>query len=174
MKIQGYAAVFNSLSADLGGFREQIMPGAFTRTLTGGTEVLAFHHHDYSQVLGRTGNGSLHLSENSRGLHFTLELPDTTLGRDTYALVNRRDLGAMSFGFAVPNSKGESWKETDKGLIRSLHAVNLLEISTTSIPAYPATVVKGALAPKTNHARSLRRRMKARQLDSIAAHLQAA
>ena len=37
--LRGYAAVFNSLSQDLGGFVEIIRPGAFTRTLASGADV---------------------------------------------------------------------------------------------------------------------------------------
>ena len=38
-------------------------------------------------VLGRTTAGTLRLSEDSRGLKFECDLPDTTAGRDTYESV---------------------------------------------------------------------------------------
>ena len=133
-RLEGYAARFNVL-ADLGTFREQIEPGAFTRSLGG--DVLALLDHDTGKVLGRTRSGTLRLSEDARGLHFSLDLPDTQAGRDVVALAERGDLGGMSFGFTVPPG-GEDWGDN----LRRLREVELREISVVSAwPAYPDTEV---------------------------------
>ena len=66
--ISGHAAVFNSPSHDLGGFREYILPGAFKRTLKNSRDILSFFNHDPHYVLGRTGNKTLTLSEDLQGL----------------------------------------------------------------------------------------------------------
>ena len=51
-QITGIAAPYGVLSADLGGFREQIDPNAFTRSLAERLNILAYYNHDSSLVLG--------------------------------------------------------------------------------------------------------------------------
>lgn len=133
-RLEGYAALFGS-EARLGSFVETIAPGAFRSALAG--DVLALLDHDAGKVLGRTRSGTLRLSEDSRGLAFSLDLPETQSGRDVLALAERGDLGGMSFGFTVPKG-GETWA----GERRTLKTIDLKEISVVSAwPAYPDTEV---------------------------------
>lgn len=119
----------------MGGFIETIAPGAFRGALAG--DVLAMLDHDPGKVLGRTRSGQLRLTEDSRGLAFSLDLPDTQAGRDVLALAERGDLGGMSFGFTVPQG-GDSWQSER----RTLRTVALKEISVVSAwPAYPDTEI---------------------------------
>src|ERR1700678_3439794 len=74
--VSGYAAVFNSLSKDLGGFKEVIRPGSFQRSIQANSDVRATYNH--GTLLGRTASGTLKLNEDARGLAFELQLPDTT------------------------------------------------------------------------------------------------
>jgi HK97 family phage prohead protease len=131
-RLAGYAATFGS-EARIGRVRETIAPGAFAGGLAG--DVLALLDHDPGKVLGRTRSGSLKLLEDSKGLAFELELPDTQAGADVLALATRGDLGGMSFGFTVKPG-GETWQ----GERRTLQKVQLHEISVVSAwPAYPDT-----------------------------------
>ncbi|MBA3667938.1 MAG: HK97 family phage prohead protease [Sphingomonas sp.] len=133
-KLEGYAATFNS-EARLGSFVETIAPGAFRSALAG--DVLALMDHDPGKVLGRTRSGTLKLFEDTRGLGFSLDVPDTQAGRDVLALAERADLGGMSFGFTVPKG-GEDWN----GEKRTLRQIGLKEISVVSAwPAYPDTEI---------------------------------
>lgn len=148
-RIEGYAATFGA-EARIGSFVETIAPGAFRASLAG--DVLALLDHDAGKVLGRTKSGTLRLSEDARGLAFSLDLPDTAAGRDVLALAARGDLGGMSFGFTVPTG-GEAWR----GERRTLRAVDLKEISVVSAwPAYPDTSL--ALRARQNVADAERRR----------------
>lgn len=136
--ISGYAAVFNSLSEDLGRFREKIALGAFADSLN--TDVRALWSHSPDKILGRESNKTLTLSEDALGLRFSLDLPDTQLGRDTLTSIQRRDITGMSFGFTV---KEDAWTRGKNGdpHIRTLLKVNLFEISPVAFPAYPSTQV---------------------------------
>lgn len=133
-RLEGYVATFGTPAA-IGGFTERIAPGAFTATLASGRDVLALSDHDSKAVLGRTKSGTLSLREDTKGLHFSLLLPDTRAGNDLVALAQRGDLGGMSFGFVATD---EAWFEDT----RELRAVELHEVSVVqSWPAYSQTEV---------------------------------
>lgn len=167
-RITGYAALFGSLSGNLGGFYEQIKRGAFSKSLRN-DDVLAFHHHDNSAVLGRMSSGALSLEEDSTGLRFDLALPDTSLGRDIAALVRRRDIAGASFAFQVRGPDGETWDEQGGRIIRTLLDVRLYEVSTTSVPAYPSTSVTMARSFASPEAESTAQRMRAKLADRMRA-----
>jgi HK97 family phage prohead protease len=137
----GYAAKFDSLSANLGGFVEVIRNNAFTQTLESGTgqDARALWNHDSSQVLGRVSAGTLRLSEDETGLRFEIDLPNTTTGRDASELLQRGDVQGASFGFRVVD---DAWGETETGFpLRELRSVALSEVSLVAFPAYPETEV---------------------------------
>jgi HK97 family phage prohead protease len=137
MLVEGYAIVFNSESRDLGGFTEVVKENALDKALERNTDVLALYGHDYQNVLGRQSANTLQLEKDERGIKFTLDLPNTQLGRDVYTLVERGDLKGNSFGFTVEK---DSWDKKGDKVIRTIEQVrDLFEISIVSLPAYEAT-----------------------------------
>ncbi|WP_186397671.1 HK97 family phage prohead protease [Stappia sp. TSB10GB4] len=135
-KLEGYAATFDNPASIGGRFVETIARGAFAATIRGRGDVLALVDHDPGRVLARTRSGTLRLAEDSRGLAFDLDVPDTTHGRDVLALAERGDLGGMSFGFTAVD-------EHRDGDHRELRAVDLHEISVVlAWPAYDGTVIQ--------------------------------
>ena len=137
-KLVGYAAVFNSMSEDLGGFREIVAPGAFKRSLKDRPDVFALADHDTSRRLGRTTNETLVLREDDRGLHVEIMLPDTQTGRDIHAEVRGGLIDAMSFGFSTRTDK---WEKKEGATLRTLEDVDLFEVSVVAFPAYRATSI---------------------------------
>lgn len=151
-RLEGYAATFGS-EARIGSIVETIVPGAFARSIAG--DVLALMDHDSARVLGRTRSGTLRLSEDAKGLAFSLDLPDTQAGRDVLELAQRNDLGGMSFGFIVPQG-GDRWQ----GERRTLVNLDLREISVVSAhPAYPDTSLALRSRPFPPETAARRRRL---------------
>lgn len=136
--LRGYAAVFEKLSVPLFGFREKIRKGAFAESLRR-NNIKALWNHNSDFPLGSTKGGTLKLEEDDKGLRFELELPDNSWGRDAEIAVRRKDVDGVSFGFSV--NKDEWDRSNEKEPIRTLVDVNLIEISPTPFPAYPATSV---------------------------------
>ena len=137
-KISGYAARFNVLSENLGGFREKIAPGAFTKSLAEGADVRALVNHDPNLVIGRNTAGTLKITENKTGLKVQIQPPDTQAGRDIVTSIERGDIDGMSFGFRTIS---DSWERVDDEDIRTLKEVKLRDVSTVTYPAYPDTSV---------------------------------
>ena len=80
-RIEGYAATFNN-PTQLPGFREVIKPGAFTRAIDEQHDCVCLFNHDQNNVLGRTTSGTLRLDQDSLGLHYVCDLPNTQAARD--------------------------------------------------------------------------------------------
>jgi HK97 family phage prohead protease len=140
MVLTGYAAVFDSLSENLGGFREKIQPGAFKSAIVK-SDVRALFNHDSNHVLGRTKSKTLRLKEDNFGLLMECDLPDTQFARDLMTSINRGDITQQSFGFTV---KTDQWEEDrDKGEVtRTLVEIDeLFDVSPVTYPAYPDTTV---------------------------------
>ncbi len=134
--ITGYAAVFNSKTSIGGWFDEIIEPGAFARSLSENGDVRALFNHNWDNVLGRTKSGTLQLEEDNRGLKFEIELPNTSVGRDLAESMSRGDINQCSFGFWITE---ETWDYSVDPALRTIHEVELYEISVVSIPAYDDT-----------------------------------
>lgn len=139
VRLVGHAAVFNALSENLGGFREQIKPGAFADAVKT-DDVRALFNHDPNFVLGRSTNGTLRMVEDAKGLAVEIDVPETPQIRDlVLAPIERGDVSQMSFGFSV-NPGGQDWAEDSEGrLIRTLTSVRLYDVSPVTFPAYPQT-----------------------------------
>jgi HK97 family phage prohead protease len=136
----GYAAVFNSLSANLGGFKERLLPGSFKASIAANADIRALVDHDSTKLLGRTSNGTLRVMEDAVGLRIEILLPDTSYANDVRNLVGRKDIRGMSFGFRVPEG-GQRFIKEGSQIIRELSSVDLREVTVTSIPAYADTSV---------------------------------
>ena len=140
--IEGHAAVFERESQDLGGFVENVAPGAFASTL--GDDVRALINHDPNLVLGRTSAGTLALSEDSTGLLFRNTLPGTSYARDLAISLQRGDISQCSFSFAVNE---EEWSYNSQEFpLRTLRSVKLFDVGPVTFPAYTATDVTFARA----------------------------
>jgi len=137
--IKGYAAVFNKLSEDLGGFREMVSPGAFKNTVAK-DDIRALFNHDPNYVLGRTINDTLRMVEDDKGLAIEIDPPDTQWARDLMISIGRKDITQMSFGFRTLK---DEWNNSDlKNIIRKLVEAQLFDVSPVTFPAYPQTSVK--------------------------------
>ena len=142
-EVNGYAIVFNSLSENLGGFREIIAPEAVDGVIEK-SDIVAVLNHDSSRgILGRSrnGEGSLKLSVDEKGTAFRFDAPRTALGDECLEYLRRGDANQCSFAFTVAE---DSWRKLDDGMYeRTIKKFDrLFDVSIlTCAPAYAATSV---------------------------------
>lgn len=137
--LAGYAAVYERLSQNLGGFVEKVAHGAFAQTLADNNPVLARYNHDDNQLLGTTEAETLRVASDDTGLPYEVDLPDTSVGRDVAVLAKRGDVRYSSFAFRTLE---DSWSVTDQGFpLRTLVKVQLVDVAPVNNPAYRDTSV---------------------------------
>ena len=150
--MHGVAAVFDSLSENLGGFREIIKPGAFDDTDM--SDVRGLFNHDRNIILGRTVSDTLQVRQNDDGLVYDVDLPGTQLVRDmVIEPIKRGDVSESSFGFIVGRGN-DQWDEDDDGrIIRTIHRVNrVFDVSPVVFAAYSDTKVAVRMLEQRNNA----------------------
>ena len=139
--IEGYAIVFNSLSNDLGGFREIIEPTAITDELIKNSDIVClFNHNIKLGLLARSyhGRGSLKLEIDEHGLHYSFDAPNTKFGNEILEMVRRGDVAKCSFAFVCGE---DNWTKDENGeYIRRVKKIkNLYDVSLVYHPAYEET-----------------------------------
>jgi uncharacterized protein len=123
----GHAAVWDRPALIGGRFTEVVRRGAFSAHLASGADVFLLAHHDFSQPLARTGNASLQLREDGIGLAFEATLPETRAADDILALARSGTIAGA-----------DAWPARDR---LELRAVELVEVSAVTLPAYADTTV---------------------------------
>lgn len=138
-RIEGLVVPYESLSEDLGGFRELVKRGAFTESLRSGRDMRVDVEHDERLLLGRTANQTARFSEDERGVWVSVEVPNTTLGRDTVEEVRSRNRDAMSAAWLYDDIDAEFGRDDAGGVVRTIHRAVLTGATITAFPAYVAT-----------------------------------
>ena len=142
-QLEGYAATWDSVSRDLGGWVEEIDRAAFGEADESGSLDLSRHNrvlcrseHDSRFLLGTTDANTLRLFLDDTGLRYEVDLPNTTAGRDAAELARRGDYRFSSFAFhALPN--GVEWREDHDGrLVRRVTSAALVDVAPVADPAY--------------------------------------
>jgi hypothetical protein len=137
--IWGYAAKYNTLSQNLGGFVETIAPGAFDKAVADSQRVMCRYLHNNAYLLGTTEAGTVILTPDEIGLRYDCDLPDTSAGRDVAVLTARRDVRYSSFAFICIE---DEWTVTEQGFpLRRLVSLRLVDVAPVNEPAYLDTSV---------------------------------
>jgi HK97 family phage prohead protease len=143
--IVGRAVRYGALSQDLGGFVEQIAPGAFTESLADGDQKL-YWGHDMTQPLARRSNGSLEIVDSPTELRFRAKLdPQVAAHHDYYSMCKSGLCREMSFAFMC-KPENQSWDKTKTPVLRTIRKAELFEISMVMEPAYAGSTSAEARA----------------------------
>lgn len=137
-RIGGYAAMFNKMSKNLGGFVEVVERSFFNKARGDGwPDVVCRYNHDDNMLLGTTGAGTLRLNVDDTGLDYNVTPPNARA--DVVELVQRGDVRQSSFAF---RSHNDDWQLSDQGYpMRHLLSGQLVDVAPVNIPAYTDTTV---------------------------------
>jgi len=142
--IAGIAAVY-SQQYDTGWYIETIAPGAFTRALSEQQDVRCLFNHDVNNILARTKNGTMRLTDSAAGLKFEADTDSTTsIVRDVPAMISRGDIDGCSFSFNVREASWRDEFDANGNYVQSYRTIedlDLYDVGPVTFPAYTATSV---------------------------------
>ena len=145
---EGYGSVFDKPFPmwDRWGdpYTEVVKPGAFTRSLARPDLDVPFliGHDDTRLALARTKNGTMQLSQDSRGLHVRAQLDGRRSDvRDLAYAVERGDMDEMSIGFVTMGQEWSADYETRSMLDLEMHRGDVSPVALAAIPETAGSTV---------------------------------
>lgn len=135
MVVEGYAAVFDAVT-DFGWMKEVIDRNAFDGADMSDI-VMKYNHENNVLPMARTRGGSLQFEIDDHGLKIRAKLPDTSINRDIYTLIQEGVLSKMSFSFTVKSEEYDY--ETDTRRILAFDKI--FDVSVVDVPAYEQTEI---------------------------------
>lgn len=170
--IQGYALTFDTLSEDLGGFKETISRGALDGCDM--SDVVLDFNHKFECIMARnnksSGLGSLVLTVDEKGLFFDAIPTDTSYARDLLENMRNGIVNKCSFIFSIdwndPGAQKWDWDNGKRGYdFRTINKIkSISDVSIVVFPAYEATEsitysrAKKDLNEESEKARELRKK----------------
>jgi hypothetical protein len=142
--ISGFAARYGKATMIEPGLREIIKRGAFTQTVKRKDSCIACFNHDESKILGRVSAGTLRLRDDSEGLFFDCDTPDTSYAQDLLESIRRGDISECSFGFYLDPDGDEFSKDADGTILRQIRSCSVFDVSPVTNPAYGGGVTSVA------------------------------
>lgn len=140
--VEGYAIIFNSLSKDLGGFKEVILPSAMNGVIQKSDILATLNHNVDKGVLARStyGKGTLQLEIDGKGLKYRFEAPNYPTGNELVEGLQRGDIRASSFAFNVGKGGENVQRMKDGTYLRTITQFNeLFDVSPVYKEAYSDT-----------------------------------
>jgi len=143
IRLRGLAIPYDRLSDNpipgMPKMKERILPGAFTRSLASGRDVMMLWNHELKYIFGRTSRGTLKLTEEHDGVHFENAPPDSGWSKDLLPSIKRGDYSNMSFGF-TEDVRPQLTLENGE-YVRNVSQATLHEISLVPYAVYETTSV---------------------------------
>ncbi|WP_159521733.1 HK97 family phage prohead protease [Sunxiuqinia indica] len=155
--IEWYPIVFNQRSRLIREYGEEfyevIEPSAPESILRDESiNTKATVDHDRSKMLGRTKSGTLQLRQDDHGVKAIVEVPNTTVGNDTYEQVKRGDYFEGSFIYTIAEN-GVRYDRAEKTPVRYVSNLrNLIDVSIVQDGAFATNgvAIRGLLEFEEN------------------------
>lgn len=124
---------------------EQFAARAFSAKIAGAGDVHFLVQHDFSHPLASRSAGTLELRDTASALEFdatiTPDMAGTTWARDFIAANAAGLIKGLSPGFRVAPG-GDTVERRGDGILRTVRAAELLELSAVTVPAYPMAQIE--------------------------------
>lgn len=146
MTVKGYATTFGDIYTlmDYGDYvvRERVDEHAFDGCDM--SDVIMQYDHQ-GRVFARTGNNTLAIAADERGLAMEAELSGTEIGRQLYEEIAGKYTTKMSMGFRVAEDVREITEDRENNRTEVLRTITkiskLYDVSAVSLPANDATSI---------------------------------